>query len=433
MKNIFLAFIISILIASCSEENTTYFTPSDEFITSNVAFKIVDTISFTMSTFKIDSLATDVYSKILVGQYNDAYFGKTTASGYAYFVPSSYYIDNSYVYDSIVLNLKYSGYFYNDTLLQKNIKVYHLDKKIRYRNGQTNFYNTNEIATTELIGQRTFYPRIYKDSIKITLDNSFGASLFDKIKTGVINSNDELNEYFKGLKITPSSDEEASIISFNVASSYIRFYYSNPSDPGTPLYYDFKYTDFTTNRNHFSQIKSDRTGTSLPVDFLNQEDEISSESLSNLTYIQGGVGITTKITFPHFKETMYDLGGIIYKADLKIPLDNNLFNKKVYTGDSLRVFVVDLNNEVVSSLIDSNGNTVNAYVKKDDPEFNETYLNVSITPFLQSTINLNYYKDYGLILLPFDYGIKTDRLLLNGNKHPQNKAKLKLTLLNYDN
>ncbi|WP_130735263.1 DUF4270 family protein [Flavobacterium sp. J27] len=432
MKPIFYALILSMLLASCTNEEAVYFTPSGDFIESNVAFKVVDTISFTMSTFKIDSLATDLYGKILVGQYNDPYFGKTTSSGYIYFMPSNYYIDNSYVFDSIALNLKYSGYYYNDTLAQKKIQVHAIDKKIKYRNGQTNYYNTQDIATTSLLGERTFYPWIYKDSIKITLDYNFGLSLFDKIKTGVINSSDELNEYFKGLKIAPASDEDAAMISFTTADSYLRFYYSNPSEPGSVLYYDFKYSNFATYRNHFSQIKSDRTGTSLPVDFVNQENEISEEALSHLTYIQGGVGLTTKITFPNFKETMYDLGGVIYKADLKIPLDNNLFDKKRYVEDSLRVFVVDINNEIVRALIDSNGNTVHAYVENENPEFNETYINVSIGPFMQELLNSNTMRNYGLVLLPFDYGIKTNRLLLNSNNKPQNKAKLKLTLLHYD-
>ncbi|VXB14644.1 conserved hypothetical protein [Flavobacterium sp. 9AF] len=433
MKNIFYLFIVSFFLISCSDEEIDYFTPSNALIDSKVDFTVIDSISFTMSTLKIDSLATDLYSKILVGQYQDPYFGKTTASGYAYFVPSSYYIDNTYVFDSIVLNLKYSGYYYNDTLLQKKIQVYDISKRIKYRNGQTNYYNAQEIPTINLLGERTFYPRIAKDSVKITLDAAFGALIFNKIKTGAISNQDELNEVFKGLKITPSSDENASMISFDISNSYLRFYHSDPSDPGNALSYDFEYSDFSTYRNHFSNIQSDRTGTNLPVDFLNQENEIDEASLNHLTYIQAGVGITTKVTFPSFKESMNNLGGNIYKADLKIPLDKNLYNKNLYVGDSLRVFVVDINNEVVSSLIDSNGAQVNAYIKNENPEFNEAYLTVAIAPFLQNILSNNYYRNYGLIFMPFNHGITTNRLLLNSNHHSRNKAQVKLTLLYYDN
>jgi hypothetical protein len=421
---------LSILVVtiSCSKQDLSFYTPSNEFISSNVKFQIIDTISFKMSTFKIDSLATDLYNKILVGKYDDPYFGAVKCNGFIHFTPVTYSYDDEAVFDSIVLNLGYSGYYYNDTLLQKRIKVYQLDKRLSYRNGQRNFYNTSNFPASTLIGEKAFYPRISKDSVKITLSPSFGQNLFNKIRDGVINNNEELNQNFKGLKVTPVDNENASIISFDVNNSYLRFYYSDPDEPGEAKYYDYKYTDFTTNRNHFTQISTDRSGTLLPVSFSNQENEIGSTTTNNLTFIQGGEGIVTKIRFPHFKESMYNLNqkGTLYKANLKIPLNNVYFSKKLFTSDSLRVFVVDQNNVIITE-------TKNAHIKKEDPEFNKTYLSLFVEPFLENTLKINSYRNYGLILLPYDYGSATTRLILNDNKNGNEKSKLKITYLTYDN
>jgi hypothetical protein len=381
-----------------------------------------------MSTFKMDSLTTDNYNKILVGRYEDPHFGKITCSGFINFVSQSYNYDNDVVFDSIVLNLRYSGYHYNDTLIQKKIKIYELNKKLDYRNGQFNFYNVNDFPTAALIGQRTFYPRIAKDSIKTTLKYTFGQNLFNKIRDGLINNNEELGQYFKGIKITPDTSENASIISFNVNNTYLRLYYSNPDEPNVAKYYDFKYSDFNTNRNHFTKITSDRTGTILPVDFVNQENEINSQTTNNLTFIQAGEGIVTKITFPNFKQSMLNLNrkGAIYKASLKIPLNNAYYSKSLFTSDSLRVFIVDQNNEII-------GETKKGSIIKEDVEFNKTYVNIFVEPFLENTLKINSYRDYGLMLVPYDYGAVTTRLILNDNKNSKEKAKLKLTYFTYDN
>lgn len=427
MKKIILLLSIFSLL-SCSKEDDTSLTPSTNYINSDVKFQIIDTISFNMTTFKIDSLATDVFDNILVGKYNDFHFGEVISNGYINFFPSSYYIDDDAVLDSVVLNLSYSGYFYNDTLQQKNIKIHELNKKLDYRNNQYNFYNTTNFEVSNLIGERTFYPRISKDSIKVTLNNSFGSNLFNKIKNGEINNDNELSQFFKGLKISPGDNENASMISFKSNSSYIRFYYSTSDDPDEVEIYDFTYKDSETNRNHYSEIYSNRTGTSLPINFNNQENELNSINTNNLTYIQAGEGIVTKISLPNFKKSIENLNsnGTIYKAELKIPLNNNYYSKKLFTSDSLRVFIINQNNEII-------GETRNAQIKREDPEFNSTYINMRIESFLESSLNINYYKNYGLMLIPYNYGSETTRLILNDNYNMNEKSKLKITYLTYGN
>jgi Domain of unknown function (DUF4270) len=418
---------------SCSNQELSSFTPSDRLIQSNVSFTLIDTISYKSSTFKLDSIPTDIGKRILVGQYTDPHFGIVKCSGFINFEPISYdNIDEEAVFDSIVVNLPYEGYFYNDTLIQKKIKVYELNKEIRFRKGATNFYNTTDIPISTFLGERSFFPQISKDSIKITLNNNFGLNLFNKLKEGVISNSEDLKLFFKGIKIAPDDNENASIIGFNVDTSYLRFYYSLPNEPEVAKYIDFTYNNSLPENKYFSQIISDRKGTVFP-DFRDQEDELKSSESNELNYIHSGVGIISKITFPNFRERILNLNrkGIIYDANLKIALDEKFISKNLYAGDSLQVFIVDQNNDIIERVTQKNGAQLFGFIKKES-EFNETFINISIGDFLEKILSEDAYLNYGIILVPKDFNYATTRLILNSQNNSKSRSKLIITYLTYD-
>jgi hypothetical protein len=434
MKQFFYLMFISISFSSCVKEETEFFSPSEDFVNSNLKLSVIDTISFKMSTIKLDSIITDGNGKILVGRYTDPDFGIIVASGFVDYAPDEYDIDDEAVFDSVVLNLPYSKYFYNDTLQQKTIKIEELAKTIRFRSGQYNFYNTTNIQTTNLIGQRSFYPRVnLKDSIKTTLNYNFGLNLFNKIRDGDISNLEDLKLIFKGIKISASDAENASIIGFNAVNSYIRFYYSIPDEPGEAKYFDFGYNDYGGINKYFTQIYSDRTNTVFP-DFINTETEFFPSNATPFAYVHSGVGIFTKFSFPYFQESISNLNqaGLIYKANLRIPIKNTSYSRNLYTPDSVQVFVVDQNNDILRTLDDGYSQAV-GYVKQDEPGINEKYLEVPISSFLKTALNAPLYKNYGLIIVPFDYNTSTTRMILNSNTNSDEKTKLILTYLNYEN
>lgn len=423
---ILIVLFLTICFSCSNDENV--FSPSEGFVDSNVNFKLIDTITFKMSTFKIDSFATDLYNTILVGKYEDEFFGKVVCNGYVNFVPNNFSLDEEAVFDSIVVNLAYKSYYYNDTLNLKKIKIYELEERFKYRYGESNFYNTTNFETSNLIGEKSFYPKIGKDSLTVTLSNDFGENLFNRIRSGGINDIEELSLFLKGLKIVPDDSENSAILSFDVTSSYLRFYYSLPDEIEEAKFYDFVYSDLYTNRNHFTQVVCDRTGTILPTDFITQRNEINSQSLGNQTFIQAGEGIVTKIRFPNFKESIQNMNinGTIFKADLKIPIKNNSYNDNLYISDSLRVFIVNQNNDLISEM---------SYAKliNEDEEFNRRYYNVSVESFLKSSLTNNNYTNYGIILIPINYSSSVTRLVLNDNYNSSAKSKLYLTYLTYGN
>jgi hypothetical protein len=257
--------------------------------------------------------------------------------------------------------------------------------------------------------------------------------LFNKIRDGDISNLEDLKLIFKGIKISASDAENASIIGFNAVNSYIRFYYSIPDEPGEAKYVDFGYNDYGGINKYFTQIYSDRTNTVFP-DFINTETEFFPSNATPFAYVHSGVGIFTKFSFPYFQESISNLNqaGLIYKANLRIPIKNTSYSRNLYTPDSVQVFVVDQNNDILRTLDDGYSQAV-GYVKQDEPGINEKYLEVPISSFLKTALNAPLYKNYGLIIVPFDYNTSTTRMILNSNTNSDEKTKLILTYLNYEN
>ena len=234
-KSIFALLLIglSILLISCSADSLDKtFIVDKDFAESDVRFISIDTFTVEMSTIKLDSVITSGGNKLLIGQYTDPVFGKVTSSAFMTFIPKTYTISEEAVFDSIVLSLKYDGYFYGDTLRPKTVLVQKLSKELKLGPQQTAFYNTSEVPTfSPILASKTFNPRISKDSLTLKLDPVFGKDLFDKFRGGTIRTDEDLKEFFKGLKLFPVADENASLIAFKGANSFIRMYYSKPDQP----------------------------------------------------------------------------------------------------------------------------------------------------------------------------------------------------------
>lgn len=428
------AVVCTALFTSCTHDSLyDSFETGGNFTQSNVKIVQIDTFAVNMSTFRYDSISS-TGSRLLVGRYTDPVFGEIKASAFVDYVPASYYFDSDAVFDSIVLNLPYDGYYYNDTLAQKTINIQQLSKEIRLRNNQTDLYNTTDVAAaSEIIGTKTFYPRISKDSLTIKLANSFGQNLFNKIQHDQINDVDQLTDYFKGLKISPADTEDASIIGFSTGKSYMRIYYSIPDDVTTDNnYLDFAYYS-TTDPKAFNKVEGNRNNTLLR-NLNGQENEGTSSSLNNLAFIQSGIGITTRIDFPSIRN-IYQVNnnnGEIFKANLKIRLNNAYYSKNLYTPDSIAVYIADQNNDLVTQLTTSAGKAVMGHIDKSDNENNEVYLTIPVDLFLDKIINNAMYLKYGLVFFPLGYTQSVNRLVLNGENNSQYKTRLELTYTIYD-
>lgn len=430
------ATLLMVFFLSCSEEtlNDSDFLAGETFTDSDIRILKLDTMTVVSSTMKFDSINTSDASRMLVGKYTDPVFGKVRTSSFLQFLPTDYSIDPEAVYDNIAIFLKYDDYYYNDTLQSNTIHFRELTEVLQPNDG-INFYNTSTIDfATEDLGVLSYNPRpLESDSLEIKLSDDLGLALFDNLQQNVLTNDDEFINFFKGMTLQPNESDDGSIIGFSLASSVMRLYYTVSEENGqVHEYTDFFINTFSSPVPFFNQIVAEE-----PIEYLqgftDTESHLNSIYPDNLSYIQSGIGITSRIQFPNIK-SIYDIQGqgTLLNALLKITPEKGSYTDDLDLKDTLSVFVVDRNNELSSQLFSASGSTVYAILNRDNQEFNEIYYEIPLTNYIEGLLTTDYENDEALILLPDDYNATVDRVILKGEKGSDNGTSLELTYAIYD-
>ncbi|MEP1490380.1 MAG: DUF4270 family protein [Algibacter sp.] len=420
---IILLSILFLILVSCEETDTDIPIGEDWFnLDTKVYF--TDSMTVNVSTFKFDSIIVSNTDRLLVGAYDDLILGHTKSKTYAQLGLYEFDIDDEAVYDSIALILNYDNYFYNDTIPTQNLSVYEVIEDIKYIDDDEDFfYNTNIFAIDETsIGTKSFIAKPKKDdSLHVTLNNTFGKRLFDKIIDNDINNSDEFLDEHKGLLIEPD-DSNTAVLGF-LKTSFLRIYYTieDESDnvEGT-LDIAFNST------NSFHNI--------TPSGDSNQETSIPSTALNNTSVIQSGTGLSTRIDIPNV-EGVYDIPGTgtIVEAYLKLSLKENSSTDLLHTRDSLNVYIIDNKGDVVNTLTDYSGETALGIIESTSDEFNEITYSIPVAYFLDLKLTEINGDELYLAIYSQDFNQSVDRYILNGEDADTSlKAKLELTYAIYD-
>ncbi|MGS2762217.1 DUF4270 family protein [Sinomicrobium sp. M5D2P9] len=434
-----LFFCLSVLLWSCGDDNAydTDFEAGEDFTDSNIRVLYIDTLTVEMSTIKFDSLVTSDATRILIGQYPDTVFGRTTASSYFELLPTSYNINNEALYDSISLFLGYDKYYYNDTLQPSSIQVKRLTARVKPVEGNS-FYNGQSIAhETESLGEIIFNPRPLsgKDSVEIKLDDTFGEELFERIQKKNITTNDQLREYFKGLTLQPGESDGGAVLGFNTSSdkTYLRIYYSTrETEEPTVQYTDFAITTGNSPATFFNSIVSEDSETPFSQ-LTTRKTLLPSAETGNKVFIQSGTGITTRIRFPSIR-SLYDIEGTgtVLNAVLKIKPTNAYYDKHLPLKDTLNIFVVDQNNDITEQLTTSESTALLAVLNRANQEFNELYFEIPLGTYIERLMTATREDRSSLILIPSQYSSSVNRMVLNGENNGDYKATLELLYTIYD-
>lgn len=132
-----IGLLIAALFVSCYKKDIQF---GNNLAESHTRLITVDTVTPVMSTWVLDSFATSGTNNLFVGIYKDAYLGNTTASTYLQFSSpalsedAATLIPNHAVYDSLVMVMRPTGYYYGDTTKPLNIGVYQLAYQPDYIN-----------------------------------------------------------------------------------------------------------------------------------------------------------------------------------------------------------------------------------------------------------------------------------------------------------
>lgn len=418
--------LIGALLTSCTKDEDS-FPVGEDWINLDTQVFYIDTLTVKTSTFKFDSIAVSSTSRLLIGAYTDPVFGLTTSKTYAQITNSTYTLSSSAVYDSVALILNYDTYFYNDTIPVQKINVYELLNDIEPDEDADSYYNTTEILpNSSPIATKSFYAKPNKDdSLHVTLNNTFGKTLFENIRDNKINNTDEFLKTYRGLLIEPDANNTA-ILGF-LKSSFVRVYYTINEELSTEtsLTLDMPF-DYT---NSFHNITSNLKGTIFET-LTEQDSTITSYN----SYMQSGTGIATRIDIPNV-ESLYDIAGtgIIIDASLSISLKQNSNTDNLYTEDSMNVYIIDKNSDIVSALTDTQGNTVLASITNEDTEFNVTTYTIPIKYFLNLKLNDLNGDKYYLAIYPKDFNQSVNRYIFNSEAASNNlKTKIELIYAIYD-
>ncbi|WP_348797689.1 DUF4270 family protein [Flavobacterium adhaerens] len=430
-----------LLIISCdSDTDSGEFVVGSDYLALKNKVVSIDTVSVNVSTIKLDSLVTSSTSRILVGNYDDPLFGKIKSD--SYFQVSAYsfnlYSQNSdtdatgYVFDSIVMILKYDDYYYADTTQVQTLNVHRVLKNFKPNVNDDSFYNSSSLTYNEnSIGTISYRPKpLGNDSIKIRLDNDFGKEVFNKLKNNEIENSTDFTEFLKGFVLKSSSTSSSSMIGFDTSTSLVRLYYSKGIG-GTDDNYNADFTIIDTGKQ-FNAITSDRAGTSIQ-DLPLSKMSLSSEYTDNKGFIQSGTGIACRIDFPNIKQLKYIAEkGAIVDAKLIIQPVKNSYSTMFALPETLSVYIVDKLNRTKSTFTNYNGDEVVATLNNANDEFDENvHYELSVGSFLQKEMLKESDLKSGLLLTLPSLSKIVDRVAIGDQANKDSEIKLQIYYISY--
>ena len=420
-------------LSSCSEN---YFTIGNSWVSPDFKVVMIDTSTIELSTVQIDSVRTQGQNVILVGRYldinqhipNDTVTGLTTASSYLTFsLPPTFEIDHRTHFDSLVLEMRFNGSYFGDTLAQQSIQLYRTTQRIEFEEGRAGYNTTNFPVESTPLGEAVFknlpttntsYTATTAGNnpippVRVRLPDALGLELFQKFadKDDEVSDNEKFSRYFNAFKLTHGAGSNA-ISGFKTDSTCrVRLYYHIEEEFKTN-----KYVDFPLNTSLlFNNISSDRTGT--PLYFPSDTKELQSSETRHRAYIQSGDGMYVKLRFPNINSLLsHGKYGAIERALLIIrpiattygnatPLPPNLYLYPEYSSGT--------------ALTDSYNQSMNGNLTVNYQFGESTYYSYDITSFLRSQLGAydNYKYYLSLRFSDADFQNTMQRVVIGDQRH----------------
>lgn len=436
-----------LLLCSCERESNTY-EVGNSLVSAQSKVVMIDTLTLKMSTIMKDSVVTSGKSAIMVGNIKDHTFGTVNSASMFELTPASYSLaaTTNVVFDSIVMYLTNNDFYYGDTLKTFKLDVHPMTDRIKLNSGY--LYNNSSLkyASTS-IGSTEFLPRPNTDSsfVKIKLDQSYGQNIFNLLKTKDATSQEYFLNFYKGLALVPSSDNNA-MLRFGINSSYqtqisnttkekvsnvVRMYYHTASVNGTE---EVKYTlDLNPSSTYqYNKIKSDFSNSDISG--LTPSNPIESKNLGNRTYLMAGIGVYTKVEIPYLKtlKNLYTNYRII-SADLSLSPAAGYYSNTFYNPTTLHYYWGDKKNNIISAFLESDGETEITANLSDISEFQSDYgYSFSLLNYVNTILSETATSNYNVLIYPSSYtDVLLGKTVLGDQKNSTNPAKLKLYILGY--
>lgn len=304
-----------------------------------------------------DSLRVSKADEYFLGRIsNDPFFGTTDARIFLELKPPSYpfvfntgHTDSLHI-DSVVLVLSHKEN-YGDTDLAQTINVYELDNNPGniFKPDSLYLIRQNNLTYTNLLGSRTFAPKILNDSVKVYLDTTIGQMrirLDDNFGQRLLNYDSSSNAIkgaykndsifrtkFKGFALQSVAGGNG-LMGFNLADAantklaiYYRFE-KNTVTHDTVSYFNFSASapiDLKTYSASANYIIRDYSGSAFLASLSNGNGSDAS------VYIQNSPGTLASIKIPDLATVS---NRVLHRAELIVEEDYDASNEK-FTAPTL--------------------------------------------------------------------------------------------------
>ena len=428
---LFIIIITSIVFNAC-KENSEDVTLGEEFIESQTHLNLIDTFSVSLSTVLLDSVITSGTGSILVGNYSDDIFGKISCRSYFQIgLPDSSEINDEDAYDSLNLVIKYNNYYFGDTTQNQSLFVYQLTENIEYSSDTSLSANASFNYNPEPVGSIVYLPRPYNpvDTLSIKISDNIGFDLFTKLKDGseTVDGNESFINYFHGLMLASGDSYGGSIIGFSASDVRLVLHTTRKSVLST---YDINY-DFglNTSSKQFNHITHDFSSTDLSG-LVDQRNKLPDSETNDLSFLQGGTGLTIRIDFPTLKELLLHDRGTVMSVQLLISPKQGSYNDFALP-QQLYLYQSDKLNRENGSVFTGDGTIATSTLTVDELYNEGTYYSFDLTSYIEDAKAASYIDpDKGLLvtLPPDQINTVFNRLIINSKNI---NTKLKIYYLSY--
>jgi hypothetical protein len=422
LKLIVTAILASIIFGYGCRKNTDVL-GSDIDPTDGLQANFVDTFTMFAYNEKVDSVRTDRVSSGMVGTFNDPLFGKVKSSVYANvrltsILPEGF--SENTVIDSVVLSLRYNGWYGNVKKLnglQKFSLLRMGEKMTFFELSGTGYFSNQKFQLTQdsLLSEKIILPNLF-DSVRVgdvneapQLRMKLKESFHDELLQNgtAFASNDAFSNFFNGFKLKsePVNNAEGGIIYFNMVSPFSQMIiYGKDINGDLKLVLNIDQNSVWV--NSFSHEFSPN---------IVFEDSIAGK---DKLFLQAMNGPRVRINIPHIKE-LNKIGNIaVNKAELIVPVPQTELGRFIFPNE---LNLLQRNSEgLLFNLPDRN-----------EPYFNGRYddaiksYRFVITRHIQDILN-GVTNNTELVLEVSGRAVNAYRVIFNGTAHPINPIKFKL-------
>ncbi len=356
---------------------------------------LVDSMQLLAYSIQADSLPTGQLNRLLFGYMDDPQLGKVSASAYLQLGLDESLADldpRFDLLDSITVVLEYDNYFFGDTTALQGIFLYQLTEELSPRADNFDFYNSDEYShEREALARHTFYPQPFRgQALEFRLPDHLGKDLLRLAAEGAdaVTENAKFQDYFPGLVLRPDTSLNTAFIGFS-ADVEIRLYYRDTRVlPISQTYRSFSMTDW----NYYHQVRRLRASSILDS-LKDEEDKLRSVYSAQQSFIQGGIGLSTRIEIPSIRRLLEQSKDfLVNRAILTLYPKIETRDELSQLPNQLSAYWVDEDNTVVQTASGL------ALLQRDEEFRRDTYYELDVTDFVELQLASEQFSNYGLLL-----------------------------------